>query len=249
VNRLIAVGGAAVLLILAVVIGAQLLAAPGMGGTGAVPSAGPTRSPAISLAPASSTSSVAPSSASPNVDLIGDWLDTARWTTYASDRYTFTIGHPADWTVIESAHVWDQETDSIDWDSGAMEVFVPPDNTISIYLAAWSVRVDPQTKLAEWVQAFCDRYVAGCTDIEGMSEPAVANAGDHRGILFSWDDGMTAIFPTWYDEAVEGSIWEQPAPTEARIYLVESGRPDNGPYHARELIEAFSASLCVGCRA
>jgi len=181
------------------------------------------------------------------LDLIGDWLDTSRWTTYVSERYQFTIGHPATWTVIESSYTWDQETDSINWDSAALEVFVPPDNTISIYLAAWSVDVDPATTLTEWVQAFCDQYVASCTDIDGMSEPAFANAGDREGIVFSWDDGMTTFFPTWYDEAELGSIWEQPAPTDGRIYIVESGRPDSGTHHARELIEAFSASLCVGC--
>lgn len=246
-NRLIVFGGAAVALILAAVIGTQLLASPGTGGNGAVPSATPSPTASATPSISRSLSPTAPASASPTVDLIGDWLDTSRWTTYVSERYKFTIGHPATWTVIESTHIWDQETDSINWDSGALEAFVPPDNTISIYLAAWSVDVDPATTLAEWVQAFCDKYVASCTDIEGMSEPAFANAGDREGILFSWDDGMTAFFPTWYDEAEPGSIWEQPAPTDGRIYIVESGRPDNGPYHSRELIEAFSVSLCVGC--
>ncbi|HUP23697.1 MAG TPA: hypothetical protein VNB06_12250, partial [Thermoanaerobaculia bacterium] len=84
-------------------------------------------------------------------------------------------------------------------------------------------------------------------DIEGISEPEFANARDREGIHFSREDGMTAFFPAWYDEAEPGSIWEQPAPPDGRIYMVASGRPDSGPYHARELIEAFSASLCVGC--
>ena len=205
---------------------------------------------ALNATPANSSQSAAasptgPASPSPTVDLIGDWLDTSRWTTYASERYQFTIGHPATWTVIESTHTWDQGTDSINWDSGALETFVAPDE--SIYLAAWSVDVDPSTTLDEWVQAFCDQYVASCTGIEGMSETMYANAGNREGILFSWEDGMTAFFPTWYDAAEPGSIWEQPAPPDGRIYMVESGRPDSGPYHARELIEAFSASLCVGC--
>jgi Tol biopolymer transport system component len=211
------------------------------------PGVSPSASPSPSSTAPASASPTAPAGASPTVDVIGDWLDTSRWTTYVSERYQFTIGHPATWTVIESTHTWDQETDSINWDSGALEVFVPPDNTIEIYLAAWSVDVDPATTLAEWVQAFCDQYVASCSDIEGMSEPAFANAGDREGILFSWDDGMAAFFPTWYDEAEPGSIWDQPAPTDGRIYIVESGRPDSGPYYSRELIEAFSASLCVGC--
>jgi hypothetical protein len=180
-------------------------------------------------------------------ELIGNWLDTSTWATDVSERYRFTIGHPAAWTVIESSHNWNQETDSIDWGSGGAGVFVPPDDTLAIYLAAWSVDVAPATTLAEWVQAFCDQYVASCTDVEGMSEPAFASDGDREGVLLSWDDGMVTFFPSWYAEAEAGSIWEQPAPADARIYIVESGRPDSGPYHSREFIERFAASLCVGC--
>lgn len=182
-------------------------------------------------------------------DVVDSWLDTSTWANHVSERYQFTIGRPATWTVILPSHDWNQETDSINWDSGGMEVFVPPDDTLSMYLAAWSVDVDPATTLAEWAQAFCDHYVASCTDVEGMSEPALASDGDREGILLAWDDGMSAFFPGWYDEAEAGSIWEQPAPTAGRIYIVESGRPDSGPYHSRELIEAFSTSLCIGCEA
>lgn len=82
-----------------------------------------------------------------------------------------------------------------------------------------------------------------------MSEAAFASDGDREGILIAWDDGMSAFFPAWYDEAEAGSIWEQPAPTDGRIYIVESGRPDGGPYRSRELIEGFSTSLCIGCEA
>jgi hypothetical protein len=181
-------------------------------------------------------------------DLIGDWLDTSTWATHVSKRYPFTIGHPADWTVIESSHHWNRATDSINWDSGGAEVFVPPDDTLSIYLAAWSVEVPPLTTLADWVQDFCDDYVGSCTDVEGMSEPASAGAGEHEGILLSWDDGMVAFFPSWYDEVEARTIWEQPAPAaDARIEIIESGRPDSGPYHSREFIERFAASLCVDC--
>lgn len=141
--------------------------------------------------------------------MIDSWLDASTWATYVSERYQFTIGHPATWEVIESTHTWDQATDSINWDSGAMEVFVAPDE--SIYLAAWSVDVVAATTLAEWAQAFCDQYVASCADVEAMTEPAFANAGDREGILFSWEDGMTTFFPTWYDQAEADSIWEQPA--------------------------------------
>jgi hypothetical protein len=238
-NRVLRLTAVAAVAIAAVIGSLYLFGGTGWRGVGSGPTITSPASPSDSPRPSASPSQTA--------DVIDSWLDTSTWTTYVSERYRFTIGHPETWTVIESAHVWDQATDSIDWDSGGMEVFLPPDDTISIYLAAWSVDVDPATTLAEWVQAFCDHYVASCTDVEAMSEPAFASAGDREGILFSWDDGMTAFFPTWHDEAEPGSIWEQPAPTDGRIYLVESGRPDSGPYHARELIEAFSASLCLGC--
>src|SRR5688572_6642159 len=100
----------------------------------------PSSSAGVTPFAGESPSPTAPANASSTVDSIGDWLDRSRWTTYASERYQFTIGHPATWTVIESRHTWDQETDSINWDSGALEAFVPPENTISIYLAAWSVQ-------------------------------------------------------------------------------------------------------------
>jgi hypothetical protein len=181
--------------------------------------------------------------------LVDSWLDTATWATHASERYPFTIGHPATWTVIKPSHHWNQETDSINWDSGGMEVFLPPDDTLSMYMAAWSVDVEPATTLAAWGQAFCDQNVASCTDVEEMSEPAFASDGDREGVLLAWHDGMVAFFPDWYDDVGAGSIWQQPAPTDARIYIFESGRPDTGPFRAREFIEAFSASLCVGCEA
>lgn len=181
------------------------------------------------------------------IDIVDSWLDTSTWATHASERYQFTIDHPATWTVIKPSHDWNQATDSINWDSGGMEVFMPPDGTLAMYLAAWSVDVDPATTLAEWVQAFCDQYVASCADVEEMSEPALASDGDREGILIAWDDGIVTFLPSWYDQAGIGSIWEQPAPTEARIHVIESGRPDNGPYRSKEFIEAFAASLCVGC--
>lgn len=180
-------------------------------------------------------------------DVVDSWLDNSSWATHVSERYQFTIGHPPTWTVIQSSHDWNQEIDSINWDSGGMEVFVPPDDTLSMYLAAWSVDVDPTTTLAEWGQAFCDQYVASCTDVEGMAEPAFSSDGDREGVLIAWDDGMLAFFPAWYDEAETGSVWEQPAPTDGRIYIVESGRPDSAKYRSRELIEVFSTSLCIAC--
>ncbi len=80
-----------------------------------------------------------------------------------------------------------------------------------------------------------------------MSEPAFASEGDREGILIAWDDGIVTFFPSWYDDTGAASIWEQPAPTDGRIYIIESGRADNGPYRSKEFIEAFAASLCVGC--
>ena len=180
-------------------------------------------------------------------DLIARWLDTSTWVTDVSERYEFTINHPASWTVVESSKDWDQATDSINWDSGGAEVFIPPDDTVSMYLAAWSVDVQPATTLAEWSQAFCDQYVASCTDIEQMSESTSASGGESEGVLLAWDDGVIAFFPTWYDPAQAGSIWDQPAPTDAHIYVVESGRPDTTEYRSREFVEAFAASLCARC--
>ncbi|HET7689076.1 MAG TPA: hypothetical protein VFK41_01745 [Nocardioidaceae bacterium] len=196
-----------------------------------------------------STMRVLPSeeSQSETPDVVTRWLDSSTWVPFRSDRYGFMIGHPDSWTVVEADHVWDQATDSINNDSGGMEVFVPPDDTVSIYLAAWATEVSTGTTLGEWAQAFCEQYVATCTDVQEMSEPARTTASGEDGVLLLWDDGIVAFHPSWYDGSDGRAIWEQPAPTDGRVYLVESGRPATGPYYARELIDLFTASLCVGC--
>ena len=33
-------------------------------------------------------------------------IDTSTWTSYASDRYGFSIGHPADWVEVPADHTW-----------------------------------------------------------------------------------------------------------------------------------------------
>ena len=127
----------------------------------------------------------------------------------------------------------------------------PPENTdvLNTWLdtSTWATHVSEryQFTIGQWVQAFCDQYVETCSDAEGMAEPAFASDGDREGLLRAWDDGMSAFIPTWYDEAEAVSIWEQPAPTDGRIYIVECGRPDSDSYRSRDLVEAFSTSLCV----
>ena len=112
-----------------------------------------------------------------------------------SDDFSHNSFDWSSWTLILLFGLTDQATDSINHDSGAMEVFVPPDDTISIYMAAWSVDVDRGTSLAAWAQAFCEHYVASCSEVEKMSGPAPTAAGGREGILLSWDDVICRFLP------------------------------------------------------
>lgn len=85
VLRLTAVAAVAVV---AVVGSLYLFGGSDGGGVGS----GPTITPSASLS-ASPTRSVRPSQ---TAELIDSWLDTSTWTTYVSERYQFTIGHPRD---------------------------------------------------------------------------------------------------------------------------------------------------------
>ena len=91
----LALGAAAIVVV--VLAGAFLVRPPASG----VGGGGPTPSP--STAPASVAPSTPPSS-SPST--VSGPFDTSTWTTYTSTRYGFTIGHPADWSLIPSDRVW-----------------------------------------------------------------------------------------------------------------------------------------------
>ena len=89
-NRLITFGGAAVALVLAVVIGTQLLAGPGPGGTGAVPSATPSATAAASVA----AQVPSPTPALPLTE------------TFISTLHGISMSYPEEWTAQAATEPW-----------------------------------------------------------------------------------------------------------------------------------------------
>ncbi|MGH2392320.1 MAG: hypothetical protein ACRDGH_02330 [Candidatus Limnocylindria bacterium] len=206
----IALAAAAVVVV--ALIGYQFLAGPNTGGPGSVPSPTPTATTAL------------PSS-EPTAQPSAEAIDTATWTTYVSDRYGFSIAHPADWSVRPGDHDWTPEESA--WESTATESFIAPDESIRI--SAWSVAVEPGTSLEAWIQAYCERNTTPCTGIQERAVPVYAEVRDqHPGLLVPFTDDIQAFFLN-----------------ADRIYVVASWRPE-GVYDSRRLIEAFALSMCLG---
>jgi hypothetical protein len=82
---------AAVIALAAVIGGAAYLLAPGGQIGGPPPTASPAASPADSLSPSPSTFEA---------------IDPATWVPYTSERYGYTLEHPADWTIKPSQSDW-----------------------------------------------------------------------------------------------------------------------------------------------
>ncbi len=154
-------------------------------------------------------------------------IDTATWTTYVSNRYGFSIGHPADWTEHPADHVWTFAADAADTSSPASftawETFVAPDNSIGI--SAWSVTVAPGTTVGAWLQAYCPiaESTSPCATIQ---DRAVAVAVDgHVGLLVPFNEDTQAFFLV-----------------DNRIYVVASWRPA-GQYDSLRLLQAYLSTM------
>jgi hypothetical protein len=93
-NRLIAVGGAAVALVIAIVIGTQLLAGPGTGGTGAVPSATPSARPSATAAASVAAPMPSPTPALPLT------------ASFTSTLHGISMSYPEEWTAQAATAPW-----------------------------------------------------------------------------------------------------------------------------------------------
>jgi len=182
-------GAAAVLAV--VLVGGALLLGP-RGDQSNVGGSSPSPTPPATLVP------------SPTPTASGvDPLDTATWTTYVSQRYGFSIAHPASWEERPSDHVWALPTDGADWMNSAAEVFV--DTTNSIRVSVWSVAVEPGTTFEAWLEVFCTTNGnSPCTDIRARSVAVTIDG--HPGIRPSFDKDTQAFF--LIDNRIYGvAIW------------------------------------------
>ena len=185
---------------------------------------GPTSTP--TTAPSPTPSPTAALTPSPNL------LDTSTWTTYVSERYGFSIAHPADWTEDPAVGDWTFENDIEAWDSTATESFYTAGaaDGLGVRVSAWSVTVGLGTTVEAWIEAYCTGQNAGpCAGfVEGDVD--VKTGDQHPGLLSQRGDTM-AFF-------LDGQT----------IYVVavwrEETDPSVQPYGgARRLLEAFTSTL------
>jgi hypothetical protein len=193
---------------------------------------GPTPSP-------STQQSQGPSaSATPNSSPI----DITSWTTYQSDRYGFSIGHPSDWTDVPADHDWTLLGDATNWLSTGQEVFRAPGNAIRV--SAWSIPVDrgatPETSEAveAWIVSYCNASInAPCDQIHTRAVPLCVERRDcHPGLLVPFTDDVQAFFTggIYGDRMVVVAVWWG------------ESQPAVAPYGgARRLLEAFLLTMHV----
>jgi hypothetical protein len=180
---------------------------------GPSPGVGGLSSPSPTVTPSAAAPTLSPQpSPSP--------IDTSTWTTYVSDRYGFSIGHPADWTVRPADHDWTIAADDY-WFNTAWETFEAPDATIGI--SAWSVAVEPGTSVDAWLQANCPKYDTPCTGIQDRA--IVVSLDGHPGILVPFTDDLQAFILV-----------------DSRMYVVASGRPA-AAYDSLRLLQAYLSTM------
>lgn len=181
-----AVAALAAVVVLAL-IGVNLL--PKSGGIGGISSPSPTVTPS---APAS-TPSPQPTP-TPR---------TATWTSYTSDRYGFSIAHPADWTVRPATAAWASGANPM---TTTTEGFIAPGATVLV--SAWSVAVAPGTSAETWIQTYCPKVTSPCTGISSRTVPVSMDG--HAGLLVTFTGDVEAFILV-----------------NNRMYVVAEWRPDN----------------------
>ena len=181
--------------------------------------AAPTPTPVIVPASASPSPS-APASPSPSP------LDTSTWTTYTSDRYGFSIGHPADWAERPADHTWTLAADA-DWQSPASERFNKGEEILA---TAWSVAVAPGMTAEAWLAAYCP--LAANTPCSGLQDRTTAVTMDgHSGSLVQFDSA-TEAFALVGDRMYVVAVWE------------DNSDPRTAPYGgAVRLLEAYLSTV------
>ncbi len=151
-------------------------------------------------------------------------LDTSTWTTYVSDRYGFSIDHPAGWTERPADHTWTLAADT-DWLSSATEQFHGPELLVS----AWSLPVEPGTTAEAWLQAYCPSLHATCTGLEDQTVTVTLDG--HPGSLVRYAEDTQAFILV-----------------DDRIYVVAAWQPESdasaAPYGgATRLLEGFLSTM------
>jgi hypothetical protein len=177
---------------IAVIVVAGVAASILFGRSPGISSVGSNPSPAVTPSPSPPTPSIQPSPTP----------ITATWTTYVSNRYGFSIGHPADWTERPAISAWAAKVDPM---TTATEGFIGPAQAILV--SAWSVAVAPGTSAQAWIQTYCPKVTTPCTGIPARTV-AVSMDG-HAGMLVPFTNDVEAFVLV-----------------NNRMYVVAEWRPD-----------------------
>jgi hypothetical protein len=162
----------------------------------------------------------------PGSDPSGPAIDTSAWTPYVSDRYGFSIGHPAGWTELPADHTWTLGADH-DWLSSAPENFRAPDSTIRV--SAWSVPIEPGTTAETWIQTYCPYLHQTCTDLQDRTVPVTMDG--HPGSLVQYAEDTQAFIQV-----------------DDRMYVVAAWQPETDPSTVRfggatRLLEGYLSTM------
>jgi hypothetical protein len=181
-----------------------------------------SEAPSTAVAPSGAVSLSPVPSPSPNP------LDTTTWATYVSERYGFSIAHPADWTEEPADHDWTLAKDAV-WPNTATEHFALSIENQGVGVSAWSVAVDSGTSVDSWLQAYCPKNTGPCTGIQNRA--VAATLDEHGGSLVRFDGDVQAFF------LVDG-----------RIYAIACWRAEEDPSvmkysGSRRLVEAFLSTM------
>jgi len=180
---------------------------------------------AVAPSPEPTSSQQAPS---PTTAPTANLLDTSTWTSYVSERYGFSIAHPAGWVAEPADHDWTLAKDAV-WPNGATDHFVGGPDGEQVAVSAWSVAVDPSTTIDSWLSAYCQKNNVDCTGIQNRAVAATMDT--HAGTLVPFGDVPHAIFLV-----------------DSRIYVIACWRPDTDPsvlmYSGSfRLVEAFLSTV------
>lgn len=126
--------------VLAVALGAIVIAACGSGAAPTIPGTGtpyvvptpsmtstPTPSPPLASSPSSEPTAAA--EATVRID----------WTTYTSERYSYAVDYPTDWLATPAVQDWPSNGDSYPTDSAVDKWALPPTNAIWVLMFISSV--------------------------------------------------------------------------------------------------------------
>jgi hypothetical protein len=170
-------------------------------------------------------------------------LDRSSWLMFDSERYGFSIGHPADWMVMPATRTWTSATDIDDWRSPAHEAFISPN--ASVRVSAWSAPLEPRATIESiaaieaWIEAYCEASGnTPCTGIHDRAVPLCLERRDcHPGVLVPFADDVQAFFT--------GGIYDADAMTVVAVWWGESA-PATARYGgSQQLLEAFLATMEV----